>query len=46
MEVAERSLWNSWSGTMLKEVDDQMDTVEAYEMNGMCEDEGVKELNL
>ena len=33
--------------TIQKEVEDQMDAVEAYAMiNGMCKDEGVKQLNL
>ena len=32
---------------MQKDTEDQMNTAEAYEMmNGMCEDEGVKEFNL
>ena len=44
--VAEGSWLDSWPGTKQEE-EDQMDTVEAYEMmNGRCEDEGVKELNL
>ena len=40
-------LLDSCPGMMQKEVEDQMDMVEAYKMmNTMCEDEGVKELNL
>ena len=47
MEVVEGNLLDSLPGTMQEEVEDQMDTVEVYEMmNGMCEDEGVKELYL
>ena len=36
---------HSWPGTMQEEVDDQMDKVEVYQIiNGMCRDEGMKEL--
>ena len=46
-EVAKGSLLDSWSGTVQEEVEDQMNIVKAYEMmNGMCKDEGVKDLNL
>ena len=46
-EVAEGSWLDLWPGTMQEEVEDQIYTVEAYKMmNGMCEDEGMKELNL
>ena len=45
--VAEGSWLDSWPGTMQEEIENQMDTFEVYEMmNGMCEDEGVKELKL
>ena len=46
-EVAEESWLYSWPGTMQEEAEDQRYTVETYEMmNGICEDENVKELNL
>ena len=47
MEVAEGNWLDSWLGRMQEELEDQMDTVEAKgKMNGMCKDQGVKELNL
>ena len=47
MKVGEGCWLDSWPGTMQEEVKDQMDTADTYEMmNGMCEDEGVIELNL
>ena len=46
-EVAEGSWLDSWPGTMQEKVGDQIDTVEAYNIiNGMYEDEGVKELHI
>ena len=46
MEAAYGSCLDSCPGTMQEEVEDQIDTFEAYEiMNGMSEDEGVKEID-
>ena len=46
VEVAEGTWLHSWQDKMQEEVD-QKYTVEPYKMmNGMCEDGGVKELNI
>ena len=46
-EVEEGGWLDSWPVTGQEEVKGQMDTVEPYKvMNGMCEDEGAKDLNL
>ena len=43
VDVAEESCLNSWPGTVQEEVDNQMDTVESYEiLNKICEDQGAK----
>ena len=45
VEVEEGRWLNSWPGTLQEEVEDQMDTVETYEMmNRKHKDDGVKEL--
>ena len=44
---AEGKWLDLWLDVMQEEADDQMDTVEVYQMmNGICEDEALKELNL
>ena len=46
-QIAEGGWLDSWPSTMQEEVEDQMDTVEVYDiMNGMCKDKGVKESNV
>ena len=44
-EVAEGSWLHSWPDTKQEEVEDLKDTIDVYEvMNGMCDDEGVKDI--
>ena len=45
--IAERSWLDSWPGEMQKEVESQMDIVEAYKMmTGVHEGDEMEELNL